>query len=103
MHDGNNQNSKKSPTNSHVFAIPVVRTEGRPLYHNTALLNFAWNGANLWNTFFEQSNMRGKLSSMSIGAIKLNLKQSIIQAQNDHDNITWYNTNFTTFYKLHDV
>ena len=66
-------------------------------------LNFAYSGANLWNKFFEQSNLRGKLSSMSLGSIKLQLKRSIIQAQNDHDIVTWYDKNFTSFYKLHDV
>ncbi len=57
--------------------------------------NFAYNGANLWNKFFEQSNLRGKLGS--IGSIKSQLKSSILAAQCNHDNLTWYDKNFTNF------
>ena len=57
--------------------------------------NFAYNGAKLWNTLFEQTNLRGKLGSL--GSIKSQLKQCILEAQFEHDAITWYDTNFTEF------
>ncbi len=57
--------------------------------------NFAYSGAKLWNKFFEQTNLRGKLSSL--GSIKSQLKQCILKAQFEHDAITWYDTNFTEF------
>ena len=58
--------------------------------------NFVYNGAKLWNKFFEQSNdLRGKLGSLS--SIKSQLKRSLLEAQFNHDAITWNDTNFTNF------
>ena len=58
--------------------------------------NFTYTSAYLWNEFIAQTNLRGKLNS--IGSIKLQLKKSIFTAQCNHDNLTWYNTNFTKFH-----
>ena len=57
--------------------------------------NFAYSGAKLWNKFFEETNLRGKLSSL--GSIKSTLKKCILEAQFKHDEIKWYDTNFTEF------
>ncbi len=58
--------------------------------------NFAYSGAKLWNIFFEQTNLRGKLSSLSF--IKSQLKKCILEAQFKHDEIKWYDANFTEFF-----
>jgi hypothetical protein len=58
-------------------------------------INFAYNGAYLWNKFIEQSQLRGKLNSLS--SIKCQLRNSIFNAQHQHDNYSWHETNFTTF------
>ena len=57
--------------------------------------NFAYNGAYLWNKFIEQSQLRSKLNSLS--SVKRQLKNSILNAQHQHDNYCWHETNFTTF------
>lgn len=57
--------------------------------------NFAYKGANLWNTFLEQSNARGKIGSL--GSIKSRLKSSIMTAQHQSDNASWQDLNFNTF------
>lgn len=57
--------------------------------------NFAYKGANLWNTFLEQSNARGKIGSL--GSIKSQLKYSIMKAQHQPNNINWQDLNFNTF------
>ena len=58
--------------------------------------NFAYNGAALFNKFIEQTNLRGKLSSL--GSTKSQLRYSILKAQHLHDDLTWYDKNFTTFH-----
>ena len=58
-------------------------------------INFAYNGAYLWNKFVEQSQLRSKLNSLS--SIKCQLRNSILNAQHQHDNHNWHETNFTTF------
>jgi hypothetical protein len=60
-------------------------------------INFAYNGAYLWNKFIEQSQLRGKLKCLS--SIKCQLRFSILNAQHQHDDYSWHDTNinFTTF------
>ena len=58
-------------------------------------INFAYNGAYLWNKFIEQSQLRGKFNSLS--SIKCQLRNSILNAQHQHDDYHWHDMNFTTF------
>ena len=63
--------------------------------------NFAYKGSHLWNEFIEQCHLRGKLSSL--GSIKSQLRNSIMLSQNDHNDLTWYDSNFTCFHSFTDI
>ena len=63
--------------------------------------NFAYKGSHLWNEFIEQSHLRGKLSTL--GSIKSQLRNCIMLAQNEHSDITWYDSNFVSFHSIIDL
>ena len=60
-------------------------------------INFAYNGAYLWNKFIGQSQLRGKFNSLTLSSIKCQLRNSILNAQHQHDDYHWHDMNFTTF------
>ena len=74
---------KRSDRKTDLFITPVPS------------INFTYKGPYLWNKFIGHTHLRGKLNSLS--AIKSKLRISIFNAQNQHDDHTWNECNFTDF------